>query len=211
MQAADMMAGPFSCLLDLREVDETLSAWTAGTILAPEELARAERFAVPGPARTFIAGRLLLRNLVARMSGCQPHDVTLRLEANGKPVVEHPRDIHVNLTHSQGWVLAAATGRPLGIDMEAIRPMDWQLVARHFLSTADRDWLEACPSEDRHRFFFHLWTWKEAVAKAVGSGLGLFDDLPPPCEFVHVAGQSIHVAQLQLPEPLVGYLATIIR
>lgn len=202
-----MMAGRVSCLLDLRRVDDMVSAWSAGTILAPEELARAEKFAVPGPARSFIAGRLLLRDLVARISGCHPHEAVFRVGPDGKPMVQHPPGVEVNLTHSEGWVLAAAAHLPLGIDMEVVRPLDWQSIARRFLTASDRDWLDACPAEDRHRSFFHLWTWKEAVAKAVGSGLSLLAELPPPCETVHVAGQAIHVSSIALPVPLIGHVA----
>lgn len=195
---------------DLRGVDETLSTWQPGTILSCEELARAQRFAVTGPARTFIAGRLVLRRLAAEMAGCRPEDIVFRLEAGGKPRVEHPRGIEVNLTHSDGWLLAAAASVPVGIDMEAVRPVDWHLIARRFLSSADRDWLAAYPVEDRQRAFFHLWTWKEAVAKAVGAGLRLLPDLPPPCDCVQVAGQPIHVTPVELPSPLIAHLAVIV-
>lgn len=195
---------------DLRGVDETLSTWRAGTILSCEELARVNGFAAPGPARTFIAGRLVLRGLVAKMAGCRPEDVMFHLEAGGKPRVEHPRGIEVNLTHSDGWILAATASLPVGIDMEAVRPMDWPIIARRFLSPADRHWLEAYPVEDRQRAFFHLWTWKESVAKAVGAGLGLLPELPPPCVCVQVAGQRLHVTPVELPSPLIAHLAVIV-
>lgn len=191
------------------EVKEVLSVWAANTILSREEVARAERFAARGPARTFMAGRLLLRHLVAQRSDCRPQDVVLRLAPGGKPVVENPAGTEVNLSHSQGWVLAAAGRVQLGIDMEAVRPMDWQTVTRRFLPPSDRSWLDACPPESRDVSFFHLWTWKEAVAKAVGSGISLFAELPPPCDMVHVAGRAVHVSSIALPPPFIGHLAVV--
>jgi len=196
-----------ACLTALRRVDEMVSAWKPGTILAPEELARAARFAVPGPAQAFIAGRLLLRNLVSRLSGCRPEDAIFRFGTNGKPMVEFPVGIEVTLTHSGNWVLAAAGGQPLGIDMEVLRPLDWPSIARRFLTDADRAWLDACAAQDRHHSFFRLWTWKEAVAKAIGVGLPLFSDLPLPRDVVEIGGSVVSIARLDLPSPLIAHLA----
>ncbi len=204
-----IVTGPNACLVELREVDDVLSTWTPGAILTAEEQARAQRFALPGPARTFIAGRLLLRSLAARMAGCRPEDVVFSLGPHGKPMVEHPRGVEVNLSHSGGRVLAAAGSVPLGVDMEAVRPLDWRAIARRFLPARDHDWLAAFPIEERRRAFFQLWTWKEAVAKALGVGIALLPDLPPPDSIVEVGGSTFSVSRLDLPEPLVGHLTML--
>jgi len=89
---------------------------------------------------------------------------------HGKPVVKgHPDDIAFTLSRSRDrCVVAVAHGREIGVDIEAVRPLDDALqIARSRFTPVEAN---AIDSPEK---FFRLWTRKEAVAKCLGWGLTL--------------------------------------
>ena len=69
-------------------------------------------------------------------------------------------------------VLAFARGQPLGVDIERLRQRTVSLdVAQRFFCAREADALADLPEAHRQTAFLRLWTHKEAVLKAIGSGL----------------------------------------
>ena len=77
--------------------------------------------------------------------------------------------VFISLSHAGGLVAAAIADRPVGIDVEPIRPLPRMdaLAARYF-SVGERDALSAMPPKEREAAFFRIFTKKEAYAKANG-------------------------------------------
>ncbi len=75
-------------------------------------------------------------------------------EAGGKPFFPSRPDVCFSLSHSRGAAVCAVHNRPVGVDIEKIRPAPARLAA----GMAD----EA---------FFRLWTAKEATIKRQGLGV----------------------------------------
>lgn len=74
--------------------------------------------------------------------------------------------VHWSLTHKSAMVGGVASLSPVGLDLETIRPVNDALLAK----VADEDeWRMA--DGDRQINFFRFWTAKEAVLKAVGTGI----------------------------------------
>ena len=66
---------------------------------------------------------------------------------------------------------------PIGIDIEAIRHVDKELIQRT-MNEKERELVNEGLSElERDRAFTRLWTQKEAVAKALGTGITSFEQL----------------------------------
>ena len=85
-------------------------------------------------------------------------------EQSGRP---RPRaGIHWSLSHKTRYVAGITAPQPVGIDLEQVRPMAAGMYER---VGRPEDWemLGGRGSE----VFFRLWTAKEAVIKAVGTGL----------------------------------------
>jgi len=77
-----------------------------------------------------------------------------------------------SLSHSGDLVVCAA-GRvqTVGIDVEQIRPRsDWQALARFALHPTERRRMEGLAEAIRWQRFYQAWTFKEALAKALGLG-----------------------------------------
>ena len=84
-------------------------------------------------------------------------------EPGGKPFFPDRPDICFNLSHSHGAAVCALHDKPVGIDVEKLRP-------------APRRLAEGMEDEA----FFRLWTAKEATVKRSGQGIAALRRLPEP-------------------------------
>ena len=98
--------------------------------------------------------RDLLALAAAEHWGLSPLPQIARREG-GKPYFPSRPDVCFNLSHSHGAAVCALHNRPVGIDVEKLRPAPKRLAA----GMAD----EA---------FFRLWTAREATIKRQGLGIG---------------------------------------
>lgn len=147
--------------------------------LHPREQRRAEAFLQPVDRWAFVLGRGALRRLLSR---CVPQVKPVEVLAEGRwgkpavPVVPgEPPGVEFNISHSGGRVLLAATwGTPVGVDLEVPRPgVEFEELLRRFFSADELAVWQSLSPPLRSAGFYHLWTRKEAVVKAVGRGLSL--------------------------------------
>jgi 4'-phosphopantetheinyl transferase len=94
--------------------------------------------------------------------------------ASGKPFLELPQRHRIprfNLSHCRDLICLAATdGCELGIDVEVLRPMpDCRAIARHTFTDVEMNAVECAARPNVE--FFRIWTCREAVGKAIGTGL----------------------------------------
>ncbi len=75
-----------------------------------------------------------------------------------------------SLSHSGGHALWAASSlhAQIGVDLERIRAIDELALAELIAHEDEKRLLRSLQGQDRTRFFFRLWTLKEALVKAVG-------------------------------------------
>ena len=144
--------------------------------LCAEERERADRFRFERDRSHFIAGRGLLRMLLAGYLGSEPQQIEFRYADNGKPELVQDSagvDLRFNCTHSQQLALyAIADGRRIGVDVEALRDLpDADEIARFCFSARENARLRSLSPEQKRQAFFNGWTRKEAYLKAVGEGL----------------------------------------
>lgn len=80
----------------------------------------------------------------------------------------HPR-CSSSLSHSDGHALWAASSahERIGVDLERIRPIDELALAELVAHEDEMDLLRLLQGQDRIRFFYRLWTLKEALVKAM--------------------------------------------
>jgi 4'-phosphopantetheinyl transferase len=149
------------------------SAAECNGVLSPDERARAEGFALDKPRQIFAASRMALRTLLGRYLAVSASDVPIVIDSNSKPQLTSG-GLHFNLAHSGSLTLIAVTrGSEIGVDVELIRPVDCahEIAARSF-HPAERDAIRAANSAELPAMFMRCWTRKEAVLKAIGTGLG---------------------------------------
>ncbi|WP_019646927.1 4'-phosphopantetheinyl transferase family protein [Novispirillum itersonii] len=137
----------------------------AGPRLLPEEEERLHRMA-PARRDQSRAASLLLGHLCARVFSCPPAAVAVGRTPQGAPLVQAPAALQVSLSHSGGWLAAAARrDAPVGVDIETERPVR-PAVIPEILTPAE----QIAAAENPARIIA-LWCLKEAFLKATGDGL----------------------------------------
>lgn len=99
----------------------------------------------------------------------------IALAPGGKPCFPDHPEVQFNLSHTAGAVLAGLSDRPVGVDIERVRPVSRRVMARLSLAGAEED-------------FFRQWVRREARSKWSGEGVAAMLRSEPPMrdgEFYH--------------------------
>lgn len=132
-------------------------------LLSPAERDRASRFHFERDRQRFTAGRGRLRQLLGRYTDVPPDAVVIETRASGKPFTRGKQSLEFNVAHSDNRVVFAFARRPVGVDVEWIRPLPGLLtIAAQFFAPGEyaaMRRLTGAPLEDT---FFRCWTLKEA-------------------------------------------------
>lgn len=125
-----------------------------------------------GKAAQSLWAELLPRGLACSLLGIANKEVTFTAGSHGKPFLAGYPDFHFNVSHSASHVLCGVGAKPVGVDIERIRPLDPDM-ARLWFSAAEYACFRNTPPEERPELFYAIWTLKESYSKAVGLGIGL--------------------------------------
>jgi len=138
--------------------------------LDADEQRRLRAMIDPAARRQRLATRAGLRRVLAGYLGCAPAAVRLRVADGGKPHLAAGPCF--NLSHCRDLALLAVARRPVGIDVELLRPVPRALaIARRVLDDATVQQLDALPAVDRDAAFIAAWTAMEARQKCLGQGV----------------------------------------
>lgn len=143
-------------------------------LLAPDEVARADRIVVPGKREQSIVARGTLRTLLSEYTGVPAARLAFDYEEKGRPFLrDGSLSTSFNVTHSGDLALIAVTREGvIGVDVERIDPsVELLAIGGRFFSATEHAQLAACSEADRPLAFFRCWTRKEAYLKARGTGL----------------------------------------
>lgn len=157
--------------LELRTVrlDRPLTETEDAALTALLPPARAERIAHVRPEarqEPLCAYALLALALRERFGWREIPEIALA--EGGKPIFPRHPDLHFNLSHTRGAVLAGLAGSPVGVDVERIRPIRPRTGELLGLPEAGED-------------FFRGWVRREARAKRTGTEVGgALRREPPP-------------------------------
>ncbi|MCJ2070374.1 4'-phosphopantetheinyl transferase superfamily protein [Methylobacterium sp. J-030] len=146
-------------------------------VLDRSERERGDRFLRPVDRARYIASHAALRLVLAEACACAPSEIRLTANATGKPELARAfgSPAAFNLSHSGARALIGLAGpTAIGVDIELIRPIpDAVRIARTHFAPDEAAALASLPPDAIEAAFFGLWTRKEAVVKAQGTGLSL--------------------------------------
>lgn len=167
--SGDLSVNVWTWILDIDEpLAERLSSW-----LTEEERRRASAFITPQLQRRWIAARAGMRGILASVLGVSPQTPAFISGPHGRPHLEggdHPYSF--NLSHSDHVAAFAVSEAVVGVDVERIKGLP-EGVADMVFSRPEIAALEAEPEDRRPAAFYRYWAAKEAVLKALGTGLSV--------------------------------------
>lgn len=135
------------------------------SLLAADEKEKADRFVKEDDRSAFILRRSTLRKLLSGWLQIPPQEISYLHEAHGKPVLK-ASPLQFNISKTAGLNIYYFGPQEAGIDVEHINPQ------RRF---SEIESTQLHPEEKvvvkTDLDFFAIWTRKEAILKADGSGI----------------------------------------
>jgi 4'-phosphopantetheinyl transferase len=164
--------------------------------LSVDECEKADRFVFERDRERYIIRRALLRMILGHYLALRPEEVLFRYNQYGKPMLDN-KDLFFNLSSSfDCTIYAVAHGRQVGVDIEKIRAFsEMKSVAKRSFSPAEFKFYCSRMKAATQKVFFKYWTRKEALIKAIGSGLSI------PLDTFDVsgdAGEAIRPVEIEL-------------
>lgn len=155
--------------LDIDEpTADRLASWLTG-----DEAERASRFVTRDLQRRWIAARAGMRGILAETLGVEPFALEFTAGEHGRPFLTGGvRAPSFNLSHSETLAVLALCDAVVGADVERLNDVP-EGVAEMMFSAPEVAALEAIVPDQQARAFYRCWTAKEAVLKALGTGLSL--------------------------------------
>jgi 4'-phosphopantetheinyl transferase len=155
-------------------LDEAAIA-AATSVLSDEERAQYRRFRFAHDARDYAAAHALLRATLSRYGDRAPERWRFDKTPNGKPFLVDQGDDRAwfSLSHTAGMVACAVSADgDVGVDVECVdRHVEMSDIAARFFAPAEAAHLGQLDAAARRDRFFDLWTLKEALVKALGTGM----------------------------------------
>lgn len=143
-------------------------------LLSVQEQEKAARFRFARDRNSYIITHGMLRKILGNYLGSIPAEIEFSSNEFGKPSLRDGcRKIHFNISHRSGLsALAFSSNSEIGVDVEKIdSDFDFDLIAKAHFSDAENSFIDAERGESCKRFYT-VWTRKEALLKAIGTGIG---------------------------------------
>ena len=182
---------------DIRDLNsDEYNRWYS--LMSKEKQQRVDRFRLEDDKKRTVVGEMLARKAISEW--CNVPAETIQFDKNeyGKPFAVGLA-VEFNISHSGDYVVCAVDDKPVGIDVEKIRPIDLS-VAKYFCTSEELVYLfghfpcdnEFCYTTDEIVLvrFFELWTKKEACAKCIGKGI-VSDDIKNCLDNQNVQSEKI--------------------
>lgn len=118
-------------------------------------------------AEQTLAGEVLARTLLAQELKKAPSLIKISRTAAGKPFVDGSNGVFFSISHSKALAVACVSGFPCGIDVQHRAEYNSAVMNREF-AQADKNFALSAP--DVNAAFTLLWTRKESLLKALGTG-----------------------------------------
>lgn len=169
-------AGSLILRVDLRPNPDAEARALA--LLDHEERRRADRFLVQRAVRQFALCRAALRINLCERLGCANEELSFGYLEHGKPFarvngVRSPVSFNISHSGSHG-LIAFAPYDGLGVDLEERAPeRDFDGIGRSVYGPDERRRLTAAAGREKVDLFYRLWSLKEALIKALGTGFTL--------------------------------------
>jgi 4'-phosphopantetheinyl transferase len=159
----------------------TVHPGEALALLDGAERERHARFRRERDRDRFAGRRALLRRVLGSYTGLAPGDVPIETTPEGRPVCGALEALEFNCSSSGSLaVVALGPQARLGVDLEYRPDGAWEpFPVRRYLAEEEIAALAGLAAAEGIRRAAQAWTLKEAIAKAVGTGLSL-----PPAEIV---------------------------
>lgn len=162
-------------LYDIRKMENAdYQYWYS--VMSHKKQQRVDEFHFFDDRKRTVSGEMLIRKAISNWCDISAEDILFDITEHGKPYAKD-LPIEFNISHSGNIVACAVDDKPIGIDIEKIRPVDLS-IAKRICSFEEMCYLFGHDPEEQDFVytanidilarFFEIWTIKEAFIKYSG-------------------------------------------
>lgn len=139
--------------------------------LSRKEKLRSDRFRFNADRDTYILSHGFLRFVLSKKLNVNPVDIIFKTDKNNKPRLPG-NSFYFNLAHSrEAFAIAVSRQYYVGIDIEnADQDIDILPILNSYFGQEEKKFILESETDIQNKFFL-LWTRKEALLKAIGTGI----------------------------------------
>jgi 4'-phosphopantetheinyl transferase len=153
--------------VDLEKIDSSYFAHFYHS-LSVQNKTRASLFSREKDRNLFVTAHYALDRILKEVFDVSPN---ILIDKYGKPYIED-LPIQFNISHTEDRVLLGFSHQAIGIDIEKMIELpDLDLLIEHSMHPDEILIINACNPSKKLQLFYSLWTKKEAIVKAMGTGL----------------------------------------
>jgi 4'-phosphopantetheinyl transferase len=115
----------------------------------------------------------LIRTIITEDLGIRNDNISFGKNPYGKPYLKDYPNFNFNISHSGDFVVCAIDNNPIGVDIEEIKYMEYEDIAKNFFTTDEFDYITKNDSYSSLSRFYEIWTLKESFIKCCGRGLAM--------------------------------------
>src|SRR5690554_253809 len=101
-----------------------------------------------------LTAQILIRTIACSKLNKDKRLIKFAAGPNGKPYIDNEDNFHFNISHSGDWVVCAVSYRPVGIDVERIKEIDFAIAKRFFSKEEAKDLFSKEGEEEKKDYFF---------------------------------------------------------
>jgi 4'-phosphopantetheinyl transferase len=152
------------------EISETVNAEIGDlmSLVSVEKQEKLERFHFSIDRKLSLYADLLVRLRIMLLLGLKINEIDFEINEHGKPFLQRHTLFHFNISHTRNAIAVAFSNSEIGVDIEKIKPFNFQ-ISKRFFTSSEQEYIFYHENPDHA--FYEIWTKKEAYIKCIGTGL----------------------------------------
>lgn len=140
-------------------------------LISGDNKIKIERFVNKEDKIRTLIGEILIRTIIVQELRINNKYIIFNKNKYGKPYLKGYPIINFNISHSKDFVVCAIDNKPIGIDIEDIKHIEYNDIAKDFFTVNEFNYITKQNLEAQISRFFEIWTLKESYIKCCGQGL----------------------------------------
>lgn len=141
--------------------------------VSTEKKSKIERFTLKKDKIRALIGELLIKTIITETFGITSKNIIFNKNEFCKPYLKNYESFNFNISHSGEYVVCAIDDKPIGIDIEQIKHIEYKDIAERFFSTSELEYIIKADLCNKLKKFYEIWTLKESYIKCCGMGLSM--------------------------------------
>lgn len=142
--------------------------------LHPEEIAYFKTLQFERRQLSYLLGRFAAKKAVVQCKNIPLNEILIEYGVFQQPIVSQPPNLKIQVSYSHcnehSIAVAFPEGFPMGIDIEEVNIEKQSVIATQLLE-AEKNFINDFPQENPTNLFTLFWTIKEALSKALRTGM----------------------------------------